>query len=171
MEKQTFNGRDYIVENGTWYDAETSPEVIRVLEQCRANRTRVIIRAGQTEGHDVGRDWLEEYDTAGRIGRSCGTIKTPLLIHNSRSMGGGAILTRCIVRIVTAAGHRELYRHPAYKQPRFMLVEMQTPMEAGKRTLRWEARDLNRDGEVHARFETREQGERWAQRQAFEIVK
>ena len=97
--------------NGTFYDERTPGEVIRVLESARQNRIRLHISLGNTE---TGRDWLEEFETHGYIGRSMGPVKVPLLIANRRSLGGGAILDHCVVRIRTAAGGWVLWQHPAY---------------------------------------------------------
>jgi len=84
----------YKVENGTSYHSDTPEEVIRILENSRNNGTRIRIFYGDNE-----KCWNEEYGMIGRIGRSTGNVKIPLLIQNSRSMGGGAVLDNCIVRI------------------------------------------------------------------------
>jgi hypothetical protein len=78
----------YKVVNGTFYDPETPDEVCQVLEQARERRKRLAI-AYQAES-------APEF---GYVGRSTGPVKAPLLIHNSRSMGGGVICTRIIVEI------------------------------------------------------------------------
>ena len=44
-----------------------------------------------------GKVWHDEYGVLGRIGRSCGTNKVPLLLENKKSRGGSAILLDCIV--------------------------------------------------------------------------
>lgn len=105
--------RNYQVVNETSYDARTIPEVIRILELCRQDRTRIRVHYGDVA---TGKDWMDVYDVTGKVGRSMGPIKVPLLIHNSRSMGGGAMLDHCIVRIVTSKGKRVLYQHPLYHQ-------------------------------------------------------
>jgi len=101
----------YKVVNGTSYDLRTPNEIVRVLEQARRNRTRLHISFGDAA---KGRDWLEENDINGYIGRSMGPIKVPLLIANRRSLGGGAILDHCIVRIRLSAGGQVLYQHHSY---------------------------------------------------------
>ena len=80
-----------------------------MLEKARIARTRIRIFFGDTE---TGRDWLEEFETAGHIGRSCGEIKVPLLLKTSRSDGGCAISDNCIVKIMD--GREVLYRHSHY---------------------------------------------------------
>ena len=80
--------------SGTFYHNDTKPEVIDVLERVRHNHVRVEIAYGDTT---TGRLWGDKH--AGYIGRSCGTIKIPLLVHNNRSLGGNGLLDDCIVRI------------------------------------------------------------------------
>lgn len=104
--------------NGTSYHAQTPDKVCNVLEQARATRTRIKIDLGYTdeapEGKQVGQSWGEIHDVTGYVGRSTGRVKIPLLVYNSRSMGGGAILDHCIVQIKESRGGRVLYQHPNY---------------------------------------------------------
>ena len=81
--------------SGTYYHVGTSKEIIEVLEYLRINKIRVHIEYGDVL---TGQSWGDEYEN-GRIGRSCGPVKVPLLIYNTRSSGGGAILDNCIVLI------------------------------------------------------------------------
>jgi hypothetical protein len=90
------NGKKYKVKNGTYYNINTPDKVIDWLETSRERKQRIRIFYGKS-----GKCWNEEFDTIGYIGRSTGTIKIPLLIKSSRSIGGGAILDDCIVRIDT----------------------------------------------------------------------
>lgn len=82
------------VVNGTSYKDNTPDKVIDWLELLRTNH----IRARLFYGKD-GKCWNEEFDTIGTISRSTGTVKIPLLIKNSRSLGGTGIIDNCIVRI------------------------------------------------------------------------
>lgn len=106
----------YWVHNGTSYNIETPAEVIEVLEEYRAHhvrrdpRARLVIHYGNGK---TGQAWDDV--SSGYIGRSTGTIKIPLLVHNRRSMGGPGLLDRCIVKIERARGKRILYEHPNYK--------------------------------------------------------
>lgn len=97
---------EYCVVNGTSYHKETSNEVIKILEICRENNTRIVLDYGDTK---TGKSWNEKYDVTGRIGRSTGNIKIPILLYNSRSIGGGAILDHCIIGIKTSIGKVPLY--------------------------------------------------------------
>lgn len=94
--------------NGTFYHVETNDEVIRVLENCRESRTRIVLDYGDTK---TGNSWNEVYDVTGRVGRSGGVVKIPILVHNSRSMGGGAIFDHCIIGIKESKGGRVMYAH------------------------------------------------------------
>jgi len=98
--------KEYKVVNGTSYSVNTNDKVIEVLERCRNNRTRILIDYGDVQTKE---SWNEVYDISGYVGRSNGTYKVPLLIHNSRSLGGGAILTDCILSIKESKGKRVLF--------------------------------------------------------------
>ena len=103
---------DYQVVNGTFYKKETPKRVINALESSRQYPTmRLIIFYGDGK---TGKAWgdIEE----GRIGRSTGDIKIPLVICNSRSMGGGSVLDDCIVKIIAAKGKYTIYQHPNYNK-------------------------------------------------------
>lgn len=97
--------------NGTSYNQDTNDKVIEVLENARLNRVRIQV----DYGHKNGQSWGEINDITGYVGRSTGTQKIPLLIHNTRSLGGGALLTNCIVKIVTSKGKKVLYQHETFK--------------------------------------------------------
>ncbi len=64
--------KEYQVINGTYYDSRTPIEVINVLEKARLNRTRLHISLGDAS---TGRDWLEEFECFGFVGRSMGLLK------------------------------------------------------------------------------------------------
>ena len=103
-----------ITEDGTAYQKDTPEEIVKILENARKMHTRLRVYYGDTK---TGRDWEEDYDVFGTIGRSTGSIKIPLMINNSRSTGGGGLLDNCIVKIEYASltkGTRPLYQHPQY---------------------------------------------------------
>lgn len=106
--------KEYKTINGTSYDVRTPDEVVAILENARQNRIRLHVSLGETEGPEAGNDWLEENMVHGFIGRSTGSIRIPLLIHNRRSLGGPGLLDHCIVRIRTSSGGRILWQHPGY---------------------------------------------------------
>lgn len=133
---------------GTYFDPGTLPEVKRILEDFRQSQKRLRLFMGD----DVtGRDWLEENDVVGRIGRSRGPLKVPLLIGTGEC-SGPAILTKFIVRILCCKTGRELYRHPSYN-----LAEL-TIHSCTKGKYKAEVRA---NGELHARFTTTRKAENW----------
>jgi hypothetical protein len=111
-------GKEMKVVNGTAYHMKTPEAVIRVLENAMASRARIRVFLGDTE---TGRDWLEEHDVMGYVGRSTGNLQIPLLVNNSRSMGGGALLSHCIIRITI--DKQTVYAHPTYHREHLMVHE------------------------------------------------
>jgi len=143
--------KNYKIVNGTFFDERTPDAVIRVLENARASRTRLHISLGETndERGRLGQDWLDE-NGYGYIGRSTGSIKIPLLIHNMRSLGGPGLLDHGIVKISTSNG-RVLWQHVKYHHGQIRIQPKAEPLvlEDG-RILRV---DVLRDGQVQAAFE------------------
>jgi hypothetical protein len=84
---------------------------MHLLENLRMKKIRIRLFYGNTK---TGLDWHDCFGTIGTIGRSTGSCKIPILLYNSRSMGGNAILETCIVKIITTKGKRILYQHPNY---------------------------------------------------------
>lgn len=111
----------YQVVNGTTYAENTPQGVISALEAARHDKRRIRIFYGDVV---TGQSWLDRYDIEGTVGRSTGTNKVPLLIHNSRSMGGGVISTDVVLRIQTTGknGHL-LYQAPNFFVPRLEIRE------------------------------------------------
>ena len=145
--------------NGTSFDERTPDEVIRVLESARQNRTRLHISLGDTAS---GRDWLEEFETHGYVGRSIGPVKVPLLVANTRSLGGGSILAHCIVRIRTSAGGRVLWQHPDYHHGTLEIRQKTEPVTLPDgRILRVE---VVQDGDEQAAFENVAKARRYIQK-------
>ncbi len=104
---------------GTWFSPKTPEKVCRILERARRDDRLLRLFYGDSL---TGRDWLEENDVVGRIGRSTGQLKIPLLIAEGE-FGGPGLLDAHIVRILDADTGKELYRHPSYHQPALHLVE------------------------------------------------
>ena len=71
---------------------------------------------------DNGIAWEEEFDVTGRIGRSNGNFKIPILIHDSRSYGGGAILTGRIGRIDIIDSRYTIYKKDNFKIPEYKII-------------------------------------------------
>ena len=127
----------------THFHEATNENIRAIIEQLRQSKTRVRLFLGNTE---TGHAWPEEYGVTGYIGRSTGTQKVPLLIHNKSSLGGGAILDDCIVAIVTTAGQC-LYKHPSFSVGTW---------EHGS-----EDNSVTHNGIIHARFNTYKQADNY----------
>lgn len=115
-EKRIFkNGAVILIEfNGTFYHEQTDEKIIRVLDRFMHDRdTRLRFCFGDA---DSGKDWEEEMDIVGYVGKSTGDIKIPILLYSKRSHGGGAILDHCIVKIEYANKKKGgvLYQYPLY---------------------------------------------------------
>lgn len=99
---------------------EDTPQAVRdVLAEAYEVGTRLRIYYGN---RTTGEQWLEECNVTGRVGRSTGKQKVPLLITRKNSVYGPHILDHCILRIQRAVGG-DLYRDPAYRQPQLDIVE------------------------------------------------
>ena len=123
------------------YHVETSQKVIEVMERARKNKSRVQIYYGDIA---TGKDWHEEHDTTGRIGLSRGRdARYPILVHNTRSYGGGAILDHCIVRIKIDG--RVYYEQHNYQQPVLDVVPSDLPEYQY---------NVNINGELYSRHKT-----------------
>ena len=96
----------------TYFDPGTDAQVAKVLESSRTRERKVRLVLGDTRS---GEPWLEEHDVVGRIGRSTGTLKVPLLIEAGEH-GGSAILCACLLAIVDWTSGDFLYRHDAYRE-------------------------------------------------------
>lgn len=85
----------YRIVQETAYHADTPDRVILVLQQAWQCRTRIKITYGDLA---TGKVWGDR-PVSGRLGRSTGEIKVPLLLKNQSSVGGEALLDHCIVKI------------------------------------------------------------------------
>ena len=103
-----------MVVNGTTYNDKTDKEVVRILEACRQDLTRIRIVLGNVK---TGESWNETYEVTGYVGRSLGPMKVPILLRNDESISGGEILTYCIIGIRHASRKDGgwMYKNPLYK--------------------------------------------------------
>lgn len=92
-------------------DSTVNPAVVSAVESAYNRGLRVRVWYGDVS---TGVAWPEEHDVTGKIGRSTGTNKIPLLINNARSFGGGALLIGSIVRIDCISTGRKLYKHETF---------------------------------------------------------
>lgn len=132
IERQTgTDGKEYKVCDGTFYSAEALDGAILALEYARTNKLRVRIfyayktadekeRCVKDSEFDVLEVWNEEFDCVGRLGRSNGTIKVPILLSSSSSWYGSPILESRIVLVKTTDG-RVLFSADGLKFPEWKI--------------------------------------------------
>lgn len=133
----------------TWFDPETPAKVRSVLESYRASGKRIRIYFGDAK---TGRDWLDEDNVLGCVGRSGGLFKTPLIIEEGGG-GGPAILDHCIVKMQDATTGKVLYQHESYHQPEFVIQACQG--------VKGYTHEVLADGKVHARFKSLGKAAAW----------
>ncbi|KVP75578.1 hypothetical protein WJ96_07670 [Burkholderia ubonensis] len=150
-------GYSKLEDNATWFDARTPRTVQRVLEEARKSGDRMRVFQGDTK---TGRDWMEEYDTIGRIGRSTGTMKSPLLVPEG-DFGGPALLTHCILRVINLTTGKEVYRHRKYFTPKMELSEAASYARAEGYTNCVKVESKDGVMETHANFKSQESAIHW----------
>jgi hypothetical protein len=141
---------EYRKVGGIFYHADTPDTVVWALEQARSCRRRVRLYYGDVA---TGRDWLEENDVTGYMGNSIGPLKVPLLVHNRRSHGGGALLDHCIIKVRWTTGG-VLYQHPQYHNGPFTIREIGTAETCHGENLleKGFTHSVDVDGKNHANF-------------------
>jgi hypothetical protein len=149
--------------DGIYFHAESPMEVIRALSAARQARTRIRIRLGDRE---TGKDWLEEHHVEGYVGNSTGPLKVGLLLHNRRSLGGGAILDHCIVRIIETRTGRVFYQHPAYHTGSFSIREIRSDEVCGNENHRDRgySHAVDVDGKSRANFKSLAAAEKYVRK-------
>lgn len=138
---------EYQWNGGTAYDIDTLPAVCRVLEAARTTGAWIRVWYGDTE---TGRSWMDSHDVSGRVERSMGPIRVPLLVRPGAT-DGPQMLDHCILKIRSARG--VLYEHPRFHQPVLRLV---TPGDQPGF-----AATVHADGEVWARFRSADSARRY----------
>lgn len=149
----------------TWYRTGTPKAVAAILEAARASFSDerehgTILRLFYGDP-ETGRDWAEEYDCVGFIGRSTGPKRVPLmmepLLDDVRSIitsgCGGAINTVNVLRIIDVRRAEEVYRAKNYVLPQFAI---DTKKGSGRYPV-----IVKREGTAVATFETHEQAAQW----------
>ena len=138
-----------ILRDGTVDDRSTPSAVISILEKVRSAKAPVpVVRIFY--GSSDGVSWMDENDTVGRVGRSSGRTKIPLLVSSVKGFGS-AILSHCVIRIDTT--RRTLWQHPGFRLPELTLAV------GDDLTLPYEVRDAA--GSCVARFFTDTERQRW----------
>ena len=90
--------KDYKVVDGTSYLNDAPDGLVQVLEKARKNHTRICLSYGSDEIR------------SGYVARTCGDIKVPILLHNSRSLGGDCIIETLITEVRTSYGKMPLWK-------------------------------------------------------------
>lgn len=109
------DGKEYKVCNGTFYSAEALDGAILALEYARVNRIRIRVfyayktaeereNGAKDSEFDVLEVWEDENYCIGRMGRSNGNIKIPILLPSSSSCFGSPILDSRTVLVKTTEG-------------------------------------------------------------------
>ena len=96
------------------FSNSTNDKVKQVLTSCYNRKNRIRIVYGDV---NTGKSYLDEYEILGYVGKSTGVKQIPLLINNSRSFGGGSILTGSILKIVDTQTKQVLFEHENYVIP------------------------------------------------------
>ena len=133
---------------------QVDEKLMDILNNSRKYGSRIRVWYGDRE---TGKSWLEEYGVTGRVGRSCGSIKIPLLINNKRSWGGEALLVGSIIRIDDIEERKTLWKVPNFHVREEMII---VPVNDEKYPYAVMQKD---DGIVSnvANFTTIERAERW----------
>ncbi len=98
--------------------------ICAVIEELSRSSRQTRIRIWHGEN---GKVWTEENDVTGYVGRSNGSIKVPILIHNKRSLGGGSLLTSCCAKIVETKTNRVIYQHENFVLPVYNVANSTEP--------------------------------------------
>ncbi|MBC8386314.1 MAG: hypothetical protein H8E09_00565 [Gammaproteobacteria bacterium] len=139
----------HTVKLGTFFNANTPENICRILEKLRKNGQQIRLFYGDTI---TGKDWLDECDLQGFIGRSRGPLKIPLLIKPGESSGFG-LLDHCIVRIIQVSNGKVLYSHHNYHHSHFEIVKL---YDQGEYVV-----EITVDGDTHARFKNIDESYHW----------
>lgn len=138
---------EYKVIEGISFGKDMPDKVCYILLNVMGTKKRIRLFYGDRK---TGKDWTEEYDTMGYVGRSAGPVKIPLLVANSRSFGGHDISDASIVRITI--DRKTIYQHPKYHIGK---VEIRPAPYPGY------THGVFINGENHANFKTKEKAEKW----------
>jgi hypothetical protein len=141
----------------TLYDPNTPSDLAGLLEEARRNGMRIRLFYGDRH---TGRDWNEENDIEGYLGRTMGPIHAPILLKSKSSCGGGIILSACIVKLLATATKRSLWQHPRYHTLPFSIADASSRTQT---QTEWPIEVLCA-GEVHARFKSRAEAARYVRR-------
>lgn len=96
------NSDKYQIINNVLYKKEAPPEVIKILEEARLNKTRINILYGDTK---TGKVW--NHSASGYVSK--GSNNLPIILANRRGAGGACIMDASILEIKEARTGKALY--------------------------------------------------------------
>ena len=149
----------YVNQSGLYFSKQTSQAIRAALVRAFESGEIVRIWYGDTL---TGRAWPEEHDILGKIARSCGPVKVPLLVKVGED-GGSHMLDYCIVRIDTLR-RRKLQQGESRadgNRAKSLLEGTTVYQHASFHAGNWEIKpssmkdfkaEVYLDGQVHARF-------------------
>jgi hypothetical protein len=129
--------------------------VIKILEEARESGRVLRIHYGDRA---TGKDWLDEYDVEGTVGRSMGPVKIPLLICPGEC-GGPGMLDDAIVKI--RSGDRTIYQHRKYHPGQIIMRPIRKRDLKKFPALKDYAAAIDVDGGNHANFRTINDAVQW----------
>jgi hypothetical protein len=149
----------------TWYRAGTPKKVAAILEAARCSYSdngdqATILRLFYGDPA-TGRDWIDEFETTGFIGRSMGPMRVPLIMEPllddvrdiTSSNYSGAINTVNVLRIIDVRRAEEVYRAKNYVLPQFAIE-----VKEGKAS---HPVEVKREGKTVAAFTGHEEAAEW----------
>jgi len=92
---------------GVYFYEGTPIKLCDKLIELKNSKERVVFDYGDTE---TKTSWNEVYDISGYIGKTTGTKPILILVHNSRSLGGGSIMTDRVLTIKKSRGKEIIYQ-------------------------------------------------------------
>lgn len=141
---------------GTWFRASTPDKVKRIIN--RLIHTDELVRLFYGDPN-TGKMDVTEFEVLGRIGRSGGILKVPLLLEEQSSFGG-IIRDDYILRIVRVSDRKVLYTAPRFVMPTFSIFGCDDKCYPYA---------VNVDGELYARFSSYAKACAWVAFMAGEI--
>lgn len=143
---------------GTYFHHDTPKAVVDAIVSAHFTGQRIRLWLGDKV---TGKSWMDDYDVTGRVGRSMGPIKIPLLITAPGDRGGGAIMDNNIVRLMVNG--KEVYRHPKFNQPALTIGPGWSDEAHAPKDRMYKARAVGvyADGEPHAGFDSESKARRW----------
>jgi hypothetical protein len=153
----------YRVVHGTYYSSRTPRQVIQILEEARESGQVLRVHYGDRE---TGKDWLDEYDVEGTIGRSMGPVKIPLLITPGEC-GGPGMLDDAIVKI--RQGDKTLYTHHQYHPGKIIMRPITKEDIQRVPNLKDYTTAIDVNGKNHANFPTINDAVQWVHKLGLTI--